>query len=176
MIISGIPYYLSLLSNKLSYNQNIDKLFFKEDGELFDEFDHLYKTLFTSSKNYIKVVEALTNKRSGLTRKEISDKTNLPSNGILSKILYNLELSDYYTAFYFKYIKDNYGKDENYWSNSIDNPSRKSWLGLTFESLCKGHIPQIKNKLGISGVLTKEYVWNNKEAQIDLLIHGYQFM
>ena len=191
MIMGGIPYYLSLLSNKLSYNQNIDKLFFKENGELFDEFDHLYKTLFTSSKNYIKVVEALASKRNGLTRKEIGDKTNLPNNGILSKILYNLELSgfikisnfyknkkkeslyrlsDYYTAFYFKYIKDNYGKDENYWSNSIDNPSRKSWFGLTFESLCKDHIPQIKNKLGISGVLTKEYVWNNKDAQIDLLI------
>ena len=191
MIMGGIPYYLSLLSNKLSYNQNIDKLFFKENGELFDEFDHLYKTLFTSSENYIKVVEALASKRNGLTRKEIGDKTNLPNNGILSKILYNLELSgfikisnfyknkkkeslyrlsDYYTAFYFKYIKDNYGKDENYWSNSIDNPSRKSWFGLTFESLCKDHIPQIKNKLGISGVLTKEYVWNNKDAQIDLLI------
>ena len=191
MIMGGIPYYLSLLSNKLSYNQNIDKLFFKENGELFDEFDHLYKTLFTNSKNYIKVVEALASKRNGLTRKEIGDKTNLPNNGILSKILYNLELSgfikisnfyknkkkeslyrlsDYYTAFYFKYIKDNYGKDENYWSNSIDNPSRKSWFGLTFESLCKDHIPQIKNKLGISGVLTKEYVWNNKDAQIDLLI------
>ena len=191
MIMGGIPYYLSLLSNKLSYNQNIDKLFFKENGELFDEFDHLYKTLFTSSENYIKVVEALASKRNGLTRKEIGDKTNLPNNGILSKILYNLELSgfikisnfyknkkkeslyrlsDYYTAFYFKYIKNNYGKDENYWSNSIDNPSRKSWFGLTFESLCKDHIPQIKNKLGISGVLTKEYVWNNKDAQIDLLI------
>ena len=191
MIMGGIPYYLSLLSNKLSYSQNIDKLFFKENGELFDEFDHLYKTLFSNSENYIKVVEALSSKRNGLTRKEISNKTNLPTNGVLSKILYNLELSgfikisnfyknkkkdslyrlsDYYTAFYFKYIKDNYGKDENYWSNSIDNPSRRTWLGLTFESLCKDHIPQIKYKLGISGVLSNEYVWSNKDAQIDLLI------
>lgn len=191
MILGGIPYYLSLLKSKLSYNQNIDNLFFKENGELFDEFDHLYKTLFTNSENYIKVVEALNSKRSGLNRKEISNKTKIEENGTLTKILKNLELSgfikssnfyknkkketvyqlsDYYTAFYLKFIKDNYGKDEHYWINSIDDPSRRTWFGLTFENVCRDHISQIKHKLGISGVLSNEYVWNNGEAQIDLLI------
>jgi len=197
MIMGGIPYYLSLLSNKLTYRQNIDRLFFKKNSELSNEFEHLYRTLFTNSDNYIKVVEALSSKKTGLTRAQILEKTKLSANGSFSKILKNLELSgfvrvsnfhtrkkkdvlyhlsDYYTLFYFKYIKGNYGKDEHYWSNSIDNPSRRAWSGLTFEQLCRDHIPQIKQRLGISGVLSEEYSWSskgddtNKGAQINLII------
>ncbi len=53
MIMGGIPYYLSLLDSSISYTQNIDRMFFKKKGELWDEFDHLYRTLFTNSDNYI---------------------------------------------------------------------------------------------------------------------------
>ena len=56
MIMGGIPYYLSLLDSSLSYSQNIDNLFFKKRAELWDEFDHLYNTLFKTSENYIKIV------------------------------------------------------------------------------------------------------------------------
>ena len=71
MIMGGIPYYLSLLSNRYSYSQNIDNLFFRDKGELWDEFDHLYKTLFSNSASYIKLVELLSKKTGGLTLKEI---------------------------------------------------------------------------------------------------------
>ena len=199
MIMGGIPYYLSLLDNTVSYTQNIDEMFFKKRGVLWDEFEHLYNTLFSNSDSYIKIVEALSKKRMGLTRNEIIQITKLPGNGAMSKMLQDLEnsgfirimnyygrkrkdaiyqLSDYYTAFYYQYIKGNYGKDEHYWSNAVDNPSRRSWSGLTFEQLCKDHISQIKKKLGISGVLTEESIWYTKGdenlgtpgAQIDLLI------
>ena len=199
MVMGGIPYYLSLLDSELTVKQNIDSLFFKKKGELWDEFDHLYKTLFTNSEKYEKVVAALSEKRGGLTRDEIIEKTGLSSGGDLSKILDNLALSgfvrvngfygnkkkealyqlaDYYTLFYFRYIKNNYGKDENYWCNSIDNPARRTWSGLAFEQICKDHVSQIKHKLGISGVLSNEYSWSTEKdeekavsgAQIDLLI------
>ena len=47
---------------------------------------------------------------------------------------------------------------------------------ITFEQLCKDHIKQIKEKLGISGVLTQESSWfvqgdeNEDGAQIDMII------
>ena len=90
MIMGGIPYYLSLLNNELSFNQNIDYLFFKDKSELWDEFNHLYRTLFTNSDSYIKVVSALANKKAGLTRKGISQETGLPFNGKLTSIINNL--------------------------------------------------------------------------------------
>lgn len=199
MIMGGIPYYLNMLDRDLSFTQNIDSLFFKTRGELRDEFEHLYSTLFTNSSLYIKIVETLSTKRTGFTRNEIVQKTGIPSNGALSKILKNLvssgfvrvsniygskkkdaryQLADYYTAFYFRYIKENYGRDEHYWANAADNPARRSWTGLTFEQLCRDHIKQIKQKLGISGVLTEESIWYTHGdaelgipgTQIDLLI------
>lgn len=199
MIMGGIPYYLDLLDSQLSLNQNIDRLFFRKKGELWDEFVHLYSTLFSNSESYISVVTALSEKKGGLTRTEISRRTGLSKGGDLSRILNNLvlsgfvsvndfygrrkketlyQLSDYYTMFYFRFIKGFYGKDEHFWSNSVDNTSRKAWEGLTFERLCKDHVRQIKQKLGISGVLSEEYSWfvssNEDEgitgAQIDLII------
>ncbi len=199
MIMGGIPYYLSLIDSEMALNANIDNMFFRKRAELWDEFDHLYQTLFSNSEQYIKVVEQLSKKRIGLTRREISKLTKISVNGNLSKILKNLtnsgfirtyafygrkskevlyQLSDYYTIFYYKFIKDGFGKDEHFWSNTLDNPSRQVWAGLTFEQLCKDHIMPIKKKLGISGVLSQEYSWfslNDSEegmpgAQIDLLI------
>lgn len=162
----------------------------------------MYSTLFSNSDSYIKVVEALSAKNCGLTRNEIIKESKLPSNGELTKILNNLvasgfvrvstfygkkkkdvlyQLSDYYTAFYFHFIRDNSGIDEQYWSNSIDNPAKTVWLGLTYEQLCKDHLKQIKRALGISGVLSSESIWYVKGgkdengtiqqgAQINLLI------
>ena len=71
MIMGGIPYYLSLLSNRLSLSQNIDRLFFKAEGELRNEFFHLYRTLFANCEQYIKVAEVLSTKRGGLSREEL---------------------------------------------------------------------------------------------------------
>ena len=81
--------------------------------------------------------------------------------------------------FYFRFLKDHSGKDEHFWRNAIDSPSRRVWAGLTFEQLCKDHIRQIKQKLGIAGVLSEESTWfirakdtqeSERGAQIDLLI------
>lgn len=80
--MDGVPYYLSLLSNKLSLEQNIDKLFFMDGGELWDEFAHLYKTLFSNSDSYIRVVEALSKKKGGLTMEEIIHEIDKPSGAI----------------------------------------------------------------------------------------------
>ena len=199
MIMGGIPYYLSLIDPELAFNANIDNMFFRKRAELWDEFDHLYQTLFSNSEQYIKIVEQLSGKRMGLTRSEISERTKIPANGMLTKMLNNLvdsgfvrkyafygrksketlyQLSDYYTMFYYRFIKDGFGKDEHFWSNTLDNPSRRVWAGLAFEQLCKDHIIPIKRKLGISGVLSDESSWfsshtdeeSSSGAQIDLLI------
>ncbi len=131
---------------------------------MWDEFEHLYNTLFSNSESYIKIVEALSSKRGGLTRAEIVEQTKLNGNGDLTAVL--------------QFIKNNYGKDEQYWSNSTDNPARRTWEGLFFEQICKDHVFAIKQKLGISGILSEESAWfarADKEsrrggAQIDKLV------
>ena len=197
MIMGGIPFYLRLIDRDLSFNENIDNIFFKKRAELWNEFEHLYNTLFSNSAQYKKIAETLSKKHGGLTRDEIAKQTGIAANGALTKMLSNLEktgfvrindmygykkreriyqLSDYYSLFYFRFIKDNSGRDERFWSNTNDNPSRRVWAGLSFEQVCRDHIAQVKKKLGISGVMSEISTWKrlgNEEktgAQIDLII------
>lgn len=197
MILGGIPYYLNLLQRTMSLSQNVDNLFFRKRAVLWDEFDHLYKTLFSNSENHIKVIEAICTKRIGLTRSEILCETKLSANTAFSRILRSLvdsgfvreytffgskkrgklyQIADFYTAFYLKFVKENYGKDEEFWSHLIGSSKRTAWEGLTFEQLCKDHIRQIKAKLGIAGVTAPVSAWYHKcdedhdGAQIDMLM------
>ena len=179
------------------FAQNIDKIFFAKNGKLSNEFNLLYASLFKSPEQYIDVVTALGRKKVGMTREEIMNAIDKPSNGTLSKVLDELEycgfirkyssygkktkqaiyqLVDNYTLFYFKFIRQNKNNDEHFWSVSIDSATHRAWSGLAFERLCMAHTQQIKAGLGISGVLSNIYSWrkeadeNGNGAQIDLLI------
>ena len=90
MIMGGIPYYLKLLDRELTLNENVDMMFFRNRSELWDEFDQLYRTLFSNSDKYIKIDESLSKKRKGLSRAEISSATKIPENVTLTKMLNNL--------------------------------------------------------------------------------------
>lgn len=195
MTMGGIPYYLKLLDNELSNLANIDTIFFKRNGPLWDEFDHLYETLFGNSKGYLKIIEALSTKKSGLTRKEIIGETKLEDNGLLTQMLKNLkdslfvrayntfgydeknivyQLADYFTLFYLHFMKGRQNPDEHFWTHFLDNPGKSSWAGQTFEQVCKDHIMQVKKAIGISALLTDISSWHGAteggKAQIDLII------
>ena len=197
MAMGGIPYYWSLLDKSKSLALNIDKLFFSKDAELRGEYEELYASLFNNPEKYITVIQTLGKKKTGLTREEIIREGKMESNGQLTTVLEDLEncgfirkynivgmktkgalyqLTDFYTLFYFQFIHNNHVNDEHFWSKSIDTAPYHNWCGLAFERLCLIHSRQIKNRLGISGVISSEYAWwiDNKDGkrgvQIDLLI------
>jgi uncharacterized protein len=195
MTMGGIPYYLDAIQPNLSAIQNIQQLFFDKSGLLKNEFFNLYRSLFRKYEVYEKVVEALAAKTEGLQRNEIIKQAGIASGGTLTKILADLEesgfissypslddkqkniifrLSDFYTAFYFKFIKEGKYQGENSWINLMDNPVQRAWQGFTFEQICIHHVSQIKKVLGISGIQSNHHAWKgssgDKSAQIDLLI------
>ncbi len=202
MTLGGTPYYLNMLQPRLSLAQNINKLFFEENGELKREFDFLFRSLFKESKNYRKIVEALSKKARGMTRQEIIKECKIPDNGNLSVVLNDLcncdfirrfspinkkqrdsvyQLTDLFSLFHLRYIKDSTGMDETFWTNTIDSPSHRAWCGYAFEQVCLHHIKQIKKALGINGVQTHICAWSMpatkdadgkhiEGAQIDLVI------
>lgn len=198
MIIGGIPFYYSLLDAHESLVQNIDRLFFRQNGELRTEFDELYNALFTHAEKYVSVVQTLNKVREGMTREEISKSTGL-KDFVLTKVLRNLErcdfiirysqygnktkgaiyrLVDYYTLFYYRFVETHNGKDEQWWSHHFQSHSIESWQGMSFELICLTHLNQIKRCLGISGIATEASAWryvppkggNENGSQIDLLI------
>jgi len=198
MVFGGVPYYWSLLQKGASVTQEIDRLIFSPDGELNDEFEMLYASLFKKPEPYIRVIELLARKRMGMTRMELLAAGGFEDNGSFSDILKDLEwcgfirsysmmgykkksdlfqLIDHYTLFYYEYI-DGQRQGANYWKSMLGTPKYNTWCGLAFERTCLWHIDQIKKQLGISGILTNEYAWrcsgdeskNRRGVQIDLLI------
>lgn len=191
MVMGGIPYYLSLLDKGLSLAQNVDQMFFRRKGKLDGEFENLYASLFENSGPYIKVIEALSKRNSGMTRKEIQDATKLPDGGGLTTVLSDLDdcdiirrytsfgkkendaiyqLTDFYTIFYFKFIKKYGTSDKDFWAYQTSTPTHNTWAGIAFEQVCLYHHLQIEKKLGISGMLTETFSWRNGNSQIDLVI------
>lgn len=179
MILGGVPYYLSLLQPHLSMIANIDALLFRYGAALKDEFGELFNALFKRADRYIRIVQLLATKREGFTKTEITEKTGYAGGG-LTKMLENLErcdfvlayaqygnktkqtlyrLCDFYTLFYFHYIKDNRTRDDAYWQHHFQDRGVESWEGFSFEELCFRHLPHIKHALGISGMATEASSW-----------------
>ena len=197
MVMGGIPFYLSKIEKEFSLSQNIDNMFFKKTAALKNEFQNLYKSLFKDSDDYVKIVEALSKKSKGLTRKEIAKATKISTGGGLTTSLQNLEnccfirsytaygkskrdtlfqLIDSFTLFHFKYLANNETKDAHFWTNSENTPQRNTWAGFAFEILALQHIEEIKSALSIAGIQSAVATWRSHEdtkpaAQIDLIIN-----
>ena len=196
MIFGGVPYYMSLMEKTLSVSQNVDRLIFSPTGELRNEKENLFRSLFRHSDDYVAILDAISEKRKGLTRAEILEKTKLDNNALFSKRLEELEkcsfirhyedyskrqrnmlyqLVDPLSHFWCNVVEQNKHRDEQFWSHSQNSPLFNNWSGLAFEMLCLNHVPQIKQALGISGIQADIYSWRTPAdvipgAQIDLVI------
>lgn len=200
MAMGGTPYYLNMLQRSMSVAQNIDELFFSANAPLRNEYGFLFKSLFKESTLYRKVVETLAKKLKGMTRSELLSELKHEDSGYVTTVLTDLcncdfirkysafgktdrnvmyQLTDLYSLFYLKFVKNYHGEDEQYWSHRQTDIS--SWEGYAFEQVCLHHIPQIKKKLGINGIATNVCTWMQKAtidadgnkhpgAQIDLII------
>lgn len=193
MIFGGVPYYWGFIKKGLSLAQNIDNTLFVKNAPLRDEFKYMYASVFKNPETYIKIIETLGTKKVGLTREELINLSGLSNSGDLTSKLEELEscgfirkyyafgmkkknavyqLIDCFTLFHFKFLQDE-PTDEHFWTNQINTPAVNTWMGLAFERVCMQHVAQIKNKLGISGVLTEINSWYCK-ADLDRGVFGSQ--
>jgi hypothetical protein len=202
MAVGGVAYYLSLFEKNKSVAENIDTLCFTRGGELTDEFDRLYESLFKKAGNHIAVIHALSSVGKGMTRLELIKKTKLANNGNFTTLLKELEvcefirsyrpfgkekkdkmfqLTDQFSLFYLHFMKDKGDYGKNYWLQKIGSPEYTSWSGYAFEIVCLHHINQIVNALGISGSYYSPCTWsyrpseavkNDSDADVDLKTGG----
>ncbi len=198
MVFGGIPFYWGLLKKGFSVSQSIDNLLFSENADLKDEFRYLFASIYKNPTVHLQIIQALAQKKIGMTREEIINTSGLINSGDLTKKLEELEacgfirkyyafgmkkknaiyqLMDFFTLFYYQFLHKQ-SNDQHFWSNQINTPTVNTWEGLAFERVCLSHLKQIKQKLGISGILTEANSWYCKPepdrgiagSQIDLLI------
>ena len=197
MIFGGIPFYLKGMRAGQSLAQYVDQCFFSPKATLKREFKRLFGSVFANPDAMMAIVRALSQKRIGLTRKEIESATGLQKGGRLGEYLQSLcdsdfvveyrpfgvcgkefhyRLSDPFCWFYLRFVDGQESLNADFWMKNLDNPRVVSWRGLAFENLCFLHVPQIKRALGISGVRSEESAYTKRGgdesegAQIDLLI------
>jgi len=195
MALGGIPFYLDLVDPGKSVAQNINDLCFSPRGMLRNEFDNLYASLFKNAGKHIAIIEALAKNAKGLERGELLKRAKFSDGGSATKTLRELEessfikkypafgkkdryilyqLTDFYSLFYLKFIRDSSELDKNFWLNALDNPEVRAWSGYAFEQVCLAHLDRIKQALGISGVQTRSSAWigesGGQKAQVDLVI------
>lgn len=192
MALGGIPHYLEKIKFNLSATQNISKLCFSKNGQLLHEFEKLFSSLFEKAETYIELVKIIAEKRSGMTRKELENKTKLSeTGGTLTDRLTALEqagfiksfipighterglcykLIDEYCLFYLTWIHPIKRQIENeaessYWTSKNNTPGWYSWAGYAFESICLKHIAQIKKALFIPpGALSGSWHYQSKRS------------
>ena len=192
MVFGGIPYYLNLIDSRLSLAQNIDELMFKPYGDLKDEYDELFYSLFKKPKKHMAIIKVLSESKNGKTRKELSEVKTIGGGSVLTENLQELEQCGFIRR-YTNYTKPSNGAysllvdpfvlfslrflgthKQSSWMNYIHSPSYNAWRGNAFEICCVNHVSEIKAALGITGVDTMEYAWKSETsdpgAQIDFLI------
>jgi AAA+ ATPase superfamily predicted ATPase len=175
----GVPRYLESIDPRKSAEENIKRLFYRKEGLLFKEFDHIFSDLFgKKSPVYKKIVQrlaegpaefeeiyqALDVQKSGVYSDYLDDlkKTGYISRDFSWKIkegkfttISQFRLSDNYLRFYLKYI-DPY--KENILNDQGKIPAHwHTIMGLQFENLVLNNRKSIYHLLNI----------NPEEIQID---------
>lgn len=195
MILGGVPYYMNYFQSGKSLAQNVDAVLFHKQGKLKEEYHRLFASIFSNPEDMKKIVGFLYTRNAGFTRSEIVKGLNVKDGAGLSQSLNALLASDFvikynpfgkgkrehyklvdpFCLFYLHFMNRGNGMDENFWQQNLLSPQVVSWRGFAYENVCFNHIKQIKNALGISGVITTHSAWSKREddkegVQIDLLI------
>ncbi|NDF60094.1 MAG: ATP-binding protein [Crocinitomicaceae bacterium] len=189
--IGGIPHYLNKVRKGESVVQAIQRLCFDQNGDLVNEFDEIFESLFSHSSSHLSIVRALGNLGKGISRDELIKKSKHAGGGTFTKALEELiasgfvskyqafdkknrrmlfRLSDEYSKFYLKFIEPNKNQGENFWKTMFQQQSYISWAGFNFETICLKHVSQIKKALKIEGIHSTNSNWSSEEAQVDLVI------
>ncbi|MBR3312506.1 MAG: AAA family ATPase [Atopobiaceae bacterium] len=191
MILGGIPFYLNLLDPTMSLAQSVDELCFRRGGQLRNEFQRLFRSLFHGADTHIRIVHNLARRTAGLTASDLRRVDGL-GGSTLMKSLRELEqcgfirryrdftkpkndaiyqLIDPFTLFHLRLIEPG---EVDSWLGYLGTPSYIAWSGLAFELVCLHHVEGIKRELGIWGIESSACAWRSKKstpgAQIDLLI------
>ncbi|MBQ9608889.1 MAG: ATP-binding protein [Lachnospiraceae bacterium] len=196
MIFGGIPYYLEYMDGEKSFAQNVDDIFFAKKPRLQNEFERLFDAVFVNSEAVKSIVRLLYTKNAGYTRHEIIEKLNISDGGRLSRNLNALIASDFimkyvpfgmskreehyklidpFCQFYLHFVNSHEKINHKFWQQNTTEQSVVTWRGYAFENVCFNHIEQIKDALGIAGVITTSSAWSKRDddengVQIDMLL------
>jgi hypothetical protein len=197
LLLGGIPKYLEEINTRQSFEKNINRLCFSEQGALFAEFERIFFGQFSDANSYLSIIKSISS--TPKTLNEIAKVTKIESGGGLKGLINNLEqadfirelrkcggretskdkkyaISDEYLTFYIKYLKPNIRTIKEQASDNLFQrlvkPDWVPWLGLAFERFCLKHSSYLAQLLGFANELEDSGPFFERSKpgfQIDLL-------
>ena len=178
-VTGGVPKYLEDVNPSLSAAENIRRLCFRPDGQLFQDFREIFNSVFGDSVSVKRaLLECLAN--GPMSCAELADKLGVKRGGGLERNLDDLEkagfvskdpglnpesgkrarlaryrLKDNYTRFYLKYIEPHEAEIKSGRYAKIDPEGLPEWnavMGLQFENLILNNVDSILRLMGMENV------------------------
>lgn len=170
-VTGGVPLYLELIRPELSAEENIERLAFRKEGLLFNEFERIFSDLFSRRSGiYKRIVQQLATGPASL--EEIVRDLGHTTSGVFSRYLEDLvstgylardytwdlkskkqsklsryRLKDNYLRFYLRYIEPK--KERIRRMGGLPTPSWQTIMGLQFENLVLNNRAEIMQMLSI---------------------------
>lgn len=189
MSLGGIAEYLEHVQPGDSSVTAIDRICFQQGAQLENEFDEVFKSLYEEGSYHEQIINSLAKgPKCGMTREEILESQGLSSGGQFTKSLNELiesgfieqyksyhskrksilyRIYDEFCLFHLQFIAPYRG---NRWTRLYTKNEYTVWSGYSFEMICYKHIENIKIALRCDQINSSNYSWNNKNAQVDLVI------
>lgn len=178
-VTGGVPKYLEDVNPSLPASENIRRLCFRPDGQLFQDFKEIFNAVFGETQPVKRMVlESLA--EGPLSCAELAAKLNVKRGGTLERSLDDLEmagfvskdpglnpesgkrarlaryrLKDNYTRFYLKYIEPHEAEIKSGRFAKIDPEGLPGWnavMGLQFENLILNNVEPILQRIGLDNV------------------------
>ena len=178
-VTGGVPKYLEDVNPSLPASENLRRLCFRPDGQLFQDFKEIFNSVFGETQSVKRtVLESLAD--GPLSCAELAAKLGVKRGGTLERSLADLEvagfvskdpglnpetgkrarlaryrLKDNYTRFYLKYIEPHEAEIKSGRFARIDPEGLPEWdavMGLQFENLILNNVEPILAKMGLGHV------------------------
>jgi uncharacterized protein len=187
MIFGGIPHYLKQVMPHKSIDEVVQETCFDTSGLLHNEFDNLYKALFNNAEQYISIIRALSQMKSGLDRQDLIKISGVKDGGSFTKYLNDLVLCDFiieqspssqlkkdivyrvvdeFSLFYINFIEGQNTLKKNYWQIKSKESNYKIWCGHAFENVCFRHQDQIVYATGLHVINTSFSSFYHKATEV----------
>lgn len=181
--VGGTPYYLSLIDDKLTFEENLKELYFEINGYLLNEGTLLMKQEFREPANYNAVLQAIAS--GSVTLNEIAGFTKL-ENSLISKYLLTLQELNYiervipfganplkgkkshyqitenFIAFWYRYVLSirteiERGNGSIYFALALDNLNE--FIGPVFEEITRQYLRRMNAVMSLPFVAKSFGKW-----------------
>lgn len=178
-VTGGVPKYLEDVDPSLSAEENIRRLCFSTDGQLFSDFHEIFSSVFGESNATKKAILSALSK-SPMSCEDLSEVLDVSRGGTLKRNLEDLEIAgfvakseglnpetgerarlaryrlrDNYTRFFLRYIEPHEAQIKSGGFDGIALEGLPGWdavMGLQFENLVLNNVPSLIPLLRLDGI------------------------